>query len=89
MLTANAIRGRVNERQAGADSDGEPLISFEFFPPQTEKAEVRLWEEITKLEPLAPRFVSVTYGAGGSTRERPTASCGASAARPSSSPPRI
>lgn len=45
-------------------------ISFEFFPPKSGRMEERLWETIKKLEPLAPHFVSVTYGAGGSTRER-------------------
>jgi methylenetetrahydrofolate reductase (NADPH) len=49
---------------------GPPRVSFEFFPPKTPEMEVRLWEVIKRLEPLRPRFVSVTYGAGGSTRER-------------------
>ncbi|GIL38715.1 methylenetetrahydrofolate reductase [Roseiterribacter gracilis] len=47
-----------------------PSVSFEFFPPKTEKAEAQLWETIKRLAPLRPRFVSVTYGAGGTTRER-------------------
>jgi methylenetetrahydrofolate reductase (NADPH) len=45
-------------------------VSFEFFPPKTDVMEERFWESIHKLAPLHPRFVSVTYGAGGSTRER-------------------
>ncbi|MGF1606238.1 MAG: methylenetetrahydrofolate reductase [NAD(P)H] [Rhodothalassiaceae bacterium] len=49
----------------------EPVeVSFEFFPPKTEKMEQTLWQSIKTLEPLQPRFVSVTYGAGGGTRER-------------------
>jgi methylenetetrahydrofolate reductase (NADPH) len=47
-----------------------PAISFEFFPPKSEEMERNLWDTITRLAPLAPNFVSVTYGAGGSTRER-------------------
>jgi methylenetetrahydrofolate reductase (NADPH) len=45
-------------------------VSFEFFPPKTEEMDKTLWESITRLAPLRPNFVSVTYGAGGSTRER-------------------
>lgn len=45
-------------------------VSFEFFPPKNDDMEVRLWETVTRLAPLNPHFVSVTYGAGGSTRER-------------------
>lgn len=53
-----------------ADLAGDIEVSFEFFPPKTEKMEEALWTAIQTLAPLAPRFVSVTYGAGGSTRER-------------------
>ena len=45
-------------------------VSFEFFPPKSAEMESALWESITRLAPLEPSFVSVTYGAGGSTRER-------------------
>jgi len=45
-------------------------VSFEFFPPKTSKAEQTLWDSIERLAPLRPRFVSVTYGAGGGTRKR-------------------
>jgi methylenetetrahydrofolate reductase (NADPH) len=53
-----------------ANLDGDIGVSFEFFPPKTEKMEAQLWDTFRTLEPLGPRFVSVTYGAGGSTRER-------------------
>ena len=53
-----------------ADLPGDIAISFEFFPPKTEAMEQTLWESVETLTPLGPRFVSVTYGAGGSTRER-------------------
>ncbi len=49
-------------------------VSFEFFPPQTDAMQATLWESVRHLEPLTPRFVSVTYGADGSTRERTHAS---------------
>ncbi|WP_319545029.1 methylenetetrahydrofolate reductase [NAD(P)H] [Ruegeria conchae] len=47
----------------------KPEISFEFFPPKTLEASFRLWDTVQTLAPLNPRFVSVTYGAGGTTRE--------------------
>ena len=53
-----------------ADVGGDAAVSFEFFPPKTEKMEEALWEAVKTLEPLAPRFASVTYGAGGTTRDR-------------------
>ena len=61
-----APESRVS-RLAGA---GRIRVSFEFFPPKTEEMEKNLWESVGRLAPLSPNFVSVTYGAGGSTRER-------------------
>ena len=53
-----------------ADVLGDINVSFEFFPPKTDKMNETLWESIATLAPLGPTFVSVTYGAGGTTRER-------------------
>ncbi|HQR90749.1 MAG TPA: methylenetetrahydrofolate reductase, partial [Caulobacter sp.] len=61
-----ARAGERGQSQGG----GRPRVSFEFFPPKTLAMEESLWQAITRLAPLDPAFVSVTYGAGGSTRER-------------------
>ena len=58
------------ERKSRLIGEGEIEVSFEFFPPKTEAMEETLWKAIGRLAPLRPEFVSVTYGAGGSTRER-------------------
>ena len=52
-----------------------PSVSFEFFPPHNEDAEMQLWKVMEKLAPLSPSFFSVTYGAGGSTPEPHGKSC--------------
>jgi methylenetetrahydrofolate reductase (NADPH) len=69
MVTSTEPKSRVLGR-------GAIDVSFEFFPPRTEAMEETLWRSIRRLEPLRPHYVSVTYGAGGSTRERTHATVG-------------
>ncbi len=61
---------RFNALPVQSIADPAPKLSFEFFPPRTEALEQQLWACIERLAPLAPRFVSVTYGAGGTTQAR-------------------
>jgi len=66
----NAYESLNRHHPLFAEARGDIQLSFEFFPPKTEKMAETLWESVQTLAPLQPRFVSVTYGAGGSTRER-------------------
>lgn len=69
-LTQMAEAAQALSRPLYADLAGDIAVSFEFFPPKTPAMEETLWASVETLAPLAPRFMSVTYGAGGSTRER-------------------
>ncbi len=60
----------MGNRKSRQLPDHDIKVSFEFFPPKTEKMEEKLWEAVSRLAPLRPQFMDVTYGAGGSTRER-------------------
>ena len=64
------VRAREKRPSRILHPDAGLRVSFEFFPPKTEEMEQTLWRSIERLKPLSPSFVSVTYGAGGSTRER-------------------
>lgn len=64
------MTGTQQSTNKSKDGSTIPVVSFEFFPPKTEELEDTLWQNILLLAPLNPRFVSVTYGAGGSTRDR-------------------
>jgi len=66
----NALDQLDRHQPLFAEARGDIAVSFEFFPPKTEAMAATLWQSIQTLAPLGPRFVSVTYGAGGSTRER-------------------
>ena len=69
MNQKSLLRG-VEDRPLFATIPGDFRVSFEFFPPKTDAMEAQLWNAVVELAPLDPSFVSVTYGAGGSTRER-------------------
>ena len=67
---SDAIRVEGDETRSASPIHPDVQVSFEFFPPHTVSMEQRLWQALARLTPLSPRFVSVTYGAGGTTRQR-------------------
>ena len=67
-MSVDQLKDRIGN--AASRLRGRPTVSFEFFPPKDEQMEQTLWESVQRLTPLQPRFVSVTYGADGSTRTR-------------------
>src|SRR5688572_10344812 len=67
-MSLEQIKDRIAE--AASRIRARPTVSFEFFPPKDEAMEQTLWQSVERLAPLQPRFVSVTYGADGSTRAR-------------------
>ncbi|PZR31564.1 methylenetetrahydrofolate reductase [NAD(P)H] [Caulobacter segnis] len=69
-MTLPPTRRVIGPVARAGERTSRPRVSFEFFPPKTPQMEESLWQAITRLAPLDPAFVSVTYGAGGSTRER-------------------
>jgi len=70
MNLSSRGRAPVSELAIAAPLPRDVSVSFEFFPPDSEKASEVLWSSIQRLAPLNPSYVSVTYGAGGTTRER-------------------
>lgn len=67
-MSVETLKEKVSDRLGRIKKP--TAVSFEFFPPKNEEAEAQLWRAIHRLAPLRPHFVSVTYGAGGSTRDR-------------------